>query len=41
MPGAASRAGSPGLIAQADELRRQRKFKEAVEAYGAPQLRAA
>ena len=33
MPGAATRAGSPGLVAQADELRRQRKFKEAAEAY--------
>jgi len=28
-----SRAGSPDLVAQADELRRQRKFKEAVEVY--------
>jgi tetratricopeptide (TPR) repeat protein len=33
MPGAASRSGSPDLIAQADELRRQRKFKEAAETY--------
>ncbi|MBP7608736.1 MAG: hypothetical protein KA760_04530 [Steroidobacteraceae bacterium] len=33
MPGAATRAESPGLVAQADELRRQRKFKEAAEAY--------
>jgi tetratricopeptide (TPR) repeat protein len=33
MPGAASRTGSPDLIAQADELRRQRKFKEAADAY--------
>jgi tetratricopeptide (TPR) repeat protein len=33
MPGASSRAGSPDLIAQADDLRRQRKFKEAAEAY--------
>ncbi len=33
MPGTSSRAGSPGLVAQADELRRQRKFKEAVEIY--------
>ncbi len=33
MRGASSRAGSPGLVEQADELRRQRKFKEAVEVY--------
>jgi len=33
MPGASSRAGSPDLIAQADDLRRQRKFKEAAAAY--------
>ena len=33
MPGAASRAGSTDLIAQADDLRRQRKFKEAAETY--------
>ena len=33
MPGASSRAGSSGLVAQADELRRQRKFKEAAEVY--------
>lgn len=33
MPGATIRAGSTDLIAQADELRRQRKFKEAAEAY--------
>jgi len=33
MPGAASRAGSPDLIVQADNLRRQRKFEEAAEAY--------
>ncbi len=33
MPGAASRAGSPDLIVQADDLRRQRKFKEAAGAY--------
>lgn len=33
MPGTASRAGSPDLIAQADDLRRQRKFKEAAEVY--------
>jgi tetratricopeptide (TPR) repeat protein len=33
VPGTATRAGSPGLVAQADELRRQRKFKEAAEAY--------
>jgi cytochrome c-type biogenesis protein CcmH len=33
MPGASSGTGSPDLIAQADELRRQRKFKEATEAY--------
>ncbi len=33
MPGASSRAGSPDLIAQAEDLRRQRKFKEAAEAY--------
>ena len=31
--GAASRAGSPDLVAQADDLRRQRQFKEAAEAY--------
>ncbi len=31
--GAPSSAGSPGLVAQADELRRQRKFKEAAEIY--------
>jgi hypothetical protein len=31
--GAASRAGSSDLIAQADDLRRQRQFKEAAEAY--------
>lgn len=34
MPGAAPRPGSPDLIAQAENLRRQRKFKEAVETYG-------
>jgi cytochrome c-type biogenesis protein CcmH len=28
-----SRAGSPGLVEQADELRRQRKFKEAIDVY--------
>ncbi|MBK6349951.1 MAG: hypothetical protein IPF50_09100 [Proteobacteria bacterium] len=33
MPGAAPRAGSQDLVAQADELRRQRKFKEATETY--------
>jgi len=33
MPGTSSRAVSPDLIGQADELRRQRKFKEAAEAY--------
>jgi len=33
LPGPASRAGSPELTAQADDLRRQRKFKEAAEAY--------
>jgi len=33
MPGASSRAGSPDLLARADDLRRQRKFKEATEAY--------
>ncbi|MGB7903901.1 MAG: hypothetical protein WCF43_04360, partial [Steroidobacteraceae bacterium] len=33
IPGAVSHAGSPDLIAQADDLRRQRKFKEAAEAY--------
>jgi tetratricopeptide (TPR) repeat protein len=33
MPGATSRAGSTDLIAQADDLRRQRKFKEAAEVY--------
>lgn len=33
MPGASSRAGSPDLIAQADDLRRQRKFKQAAETY--------
>jgi len=33
MPGVSSRAGSQGLVAQADELRRQRKFKEAAETY--------
>jgi len=32
-PRTSSRAGSPDLVAQADELRRQRKFKEAAEAY--------
>ena len=33
MPGAATRAGSQDLVAQADELRRQRKFKDAAETY--------
>jgi tetratricopeptide (TPR) repeat protein len=33
MPVASTRAGSQGLVAQADELRRQRKFKEAAETY--------
>jgi cytochrome c-type biogenesis protein CcmH len=33
MPSATSRAGTTDLIAQADDLRRQRKFKEAAEAY--------
>jgi hypothetical protein len=33
MPGAAPHAGSQDLVAQADELRRQRKFKEATETY--------
>ena len=33
MPGTATRAGSSGLVAQADELRRQRKFNEAAEIY--------
>jgi tetratricopeptide (TPR) repeat protein len=33
MPGAATRAGAPDLVAQADELRRQRRFKEAAEVY--------
>jgi hypothetical protein len=33
MPGASSRAGAPDLIARADNLRRQRKFEEAAEAY--------
>jgi tetratricopeptide (TPR) repeat protein len=33
MPGASSRSGSTDLIEQADDLRRQRKFKEAAEAY--------
>jgi len=33
MPGNALRAGSQDLVAQADELRRQRKFKEATETY--------
>lgn len=33
VPGAASRAGSADLIAQADDLRRQRKFKQAAEVY--------
>ena len=33
MPGAATRAGSQDLVAQADELRRQRKFKEAADTY--------
>ena len=33
MPGAATRAGSQGLVAQADELRRQRKFKQAADTY--------
>ena len=32
-PGMSSSAGSSGLVAQADELRRQRRFKEAVEVY--------
>jgi cytochrome c-type biogenesis protein CcmH len=32
-PGASSRTGSTDLIEQADDLRRQRKFKEAAEAY--------
>ena len=34
IPGAAPRSGPPSLIEQADDLRRQRKFKEAVAAYG-------
>jgi len=33
MPGTSSRAVSPDLIGQADELRRQRKFNEAAETY--------
>jgi tetratricopeptide (TPR) repeat protein len=33
LPGASSRTGSPDLVARADDLRRQRKFKEATEAY--------
>jgi cytochrome c-type biogenesis protein CcmH len=33
MPVASTRAGSQGLVAQADELRRQRKFTEAAETY--------
>ncbi|MEY2920752.1 MAG: hypothetical protein RL261_2057 [Pseudomonadota bacterium] len=33
-PGASPGAGSPDLLAQADELRRQRKFKEATATYG-------
>ena len=33
VPGAAARARSTDLIAQADDLRRQRRFKEAAEAY--------
>jgi cytochrome c-type biogenesis protein CcmH len=33
LPSAESRAGSPDLTAQADDLRRQRKFKEAAETY--------
>jgi tetratricopeptide (TPR) repeat protein len=33
MPGTAPRAGSRDLLAQADDLRRQRKFKEAAETY--------
>jgi hypothetical protein len=33
IPGAASRAGSQDLVAQADELRRQRKFEEATATY--------
>jgi tetratricopeptide (TPR) repeat protein len=33
MPGTSSRAGSPDLLARADDLRRQRKFKEATETY--------
>jgi len=33
MSGASSRARSPDVLARADELRRQRKFKEATEVY--------
>ncbi|MDQ1345421.1 MAG: cytochrome c-type biosis protein CcmH [Pseudomonadota bacterium] len=33
MPGAVPRSGSPSLVEQADDLRRQRKFKEAAEVY--------
>jgi tetratricopeptide (TPR) repeat protein len=33
IPGASSGAGSPDLLARAEDLRRQRKFKEATETY--------
>ena len=33
MPGTSTRAGSQDLVAQADELRRQRKFKDAAATY--------